>query len=106
MNCSKLFVVRTNIQQPGENYLAKDVESLNFNVTISSDLQILVFYAELPGPPANFEIDTNSTCVFLSVEKPDSPNGVITHYKVKFTMNSLNSLNLGRYCYTLNSFGN
>ena len=88
------------------NHLAKDLEYLNFNVNVSSDLQILVFYAELPGPPANFEINANATCVFLSAEKPDSSNGVITHYKVKFTMNSLNSLNLGKYCYCLINFGN
>ena len=68
------------------NHFAKNLEYLNFNVNVSSDLQILVFYAELPGPPVNLEIDANSTCVSLSAEKPDNPNGVITHYKVKFTL--------------------
>ena len=39
---------------------------------------------ERPGPPTNFKLDSNETCVFLSVEEPDNPNGDITHYKVSF----------------------
>ena len=43
---------------------------------------------EPPGPPAGVELEVTETCISLKVAKPDSPNEIITHYKVKFNYHS------------------
>ena len=43
----------------------------------------LLYIVDPPGVPAELKLNANTTCVSVTVTKPDNPNGIITSYKVK-----------------------
>jgi len=53
---------------------------------------VTLIAAPYSGP--NLSIELNESCVYLTIQDPDNPNGIITEYQVGSSFNLINSVSV------------